>query len=328
MQRPDPCPDDAFLLERARARKDLSAGIEDQIKALHVLDPRKRLAEFAFFGLLYGIGATSTSAFQGMLPIQLGGILLMGLALNSLPIFIHEGLHRLLSRDPRANHLLSFLVGLPILVSATAYSTTHSNHHHRLGRKPDYGTYRQHTAKPGFVWIAYFLQLLAGSLLYIALIPLLAFRASAPGSRAFIVVEYLVIALVWTLVFAFVPSTVILVYWFLPLLVLNVLTNIRGLASHALGDPEDLYISSRTVKSSGWASFLFLHENYHLEHHLFPGTPSYHLPRLHSLLWPRLPRALWSESYLHFLRDFLEAALARDLEPMGVVVPGRSTPPR
>lgn len=331
MERPDTTtdaasPDAASLKGRARAREDLVRGIEGRIGALQALDPGKRLAELAFFGLLYGAGAAAVYGFQDVLPARIVGVLLMGLALNALPIFIHEGLHGLLARRPPLNHFLSFLVGLPILVSAAAYRTTHTDHHRQLGRKPDYGTYRQHATRTPLVWTAYLLQLVAGSLIYIASIPFLAFRAATPWVRVLIVAEYLVIALASALFLAIVPPRVVVLYWLFPLLVLNVLTNVRGLAAHALGDPEDLYVSSRTVTSPTWVSFLFLHENYHLEHHLFPGTPGYHLPEMHALLWPRLPRALASESYLHFLVGFFKAALRRDLGPMGVVTRGHRAP--
>ena len=96
---------------------------------------------------------------------------------------------------------------------------------------------------------------------------------------------------------------------------LNLLSNIRGLASHALGDVEDIYLSSRTISSSKLTALLFLHENFHLEHHLFPRVPSYHLAELHRLIWPRLPRALAVSSYPAFLRLFFRAALKRNLQP-------------
>ncbi len=68
-------------------------------------------------------------------------------------------------------------------------------------------------------------------------------------------------------------------------------------------------------------SFLFLHENYHLEHHIFPGVPSYNLAEMHALIWNRLPEAIYSQSYSQFLLGLLKAAFRNDLKPMGVVRP-------
>ena len=134
-----------------------------------------------------------------------------------------------------------------------------------------------------------------------------------------IVTEMLLIAgFVTWLVQAFSPH-VLLTYWIGPSVVMMALTNIRGLASHALGDPEDIYLSSRTVRSNPLVRFLFLHENHHLEHHLFPQVPSYHLSRAHRLVWGRLPRALYSPSYAGFLLGFFRSLGKLSLAPLGEV---------
>lgn len=321
MEKPHISKDNRVLIERTHANKEISKGIEAQVNQLLVLNAGKRAREFLFFGCLYSVGALFVSFSNGILPLILIGILFMGVALNSLAIFIHEGLHGLLANRWRLNHLLSFLVGLPTMVSATAYYTTHLNHHYELGRKLDYGTYKQHTRKPFFVWMAYFLQLTLGSFIYISFIPFLGFKSASNKSRIFIIIEYFVIITVFTLFFVYTPINVILLYWFYPMLIMNVLTNIRGLASHALGDQENIYLSSRTVESSKLVSILFLNENYHLEHHIFPRTPSYNLPAMHKLIWHRLPQAIYAKSYFHFLFGLLKAGLKKDLNPMGVVHP-------
>lgn len=326
MEKPHISKDNRILIERTQANKDISEGIEDEVRLLHVLNTSKRVKEFLFFGCLYATGVLFVFLSHSLLFFTLIGILFMGVALNSLAIFIHEGLHGLLSNRWRVNHLFSFLVGLPIMISATAYYTTHVNHHYELGRKLDYGTYKQHTKNPIFVWLAYFLQLTLGSIIYIVFIPFLGFKSASTKSRIVIIAEYCVIILVFTLFFIYVPTNTIVLYWFYPLLIMNILTNIRGIASHALGDQENIYLSSRTVKGSKLISLLFMNENYHLEHHIFPRTPSYNLPAMHKLIWNRLPQAIYSESYLHFLYSLIKAGFKKDLSPMGVVYPKNETP--
>ena len=321
MERPCISKDNLILIERTQANRDISEGIEEEVSQLFALNTGKRMKEFLCFGCLYLGGAITMYALSNVLIFTIVGIILMGIALNSLAIFIHEGLHGLLAKNRKVNHLLSFLVGLPTMVSATAYYTTHLNHHYELGRKLDYGTYKQHTKNPAFVWLAYFFQFTLGSFLYISLIPFLGFKSASKKSRVFIIIEYCVIIFFFALFFLYVPMNIVLLYWGYPMLVMNVLTNIRGLASHALGDQENIYLSSRTVKGSRLISLLFMNENYHLEHHIFPRTPSYHLPAMHKLIWDRLPQAIYSKSYLHFLYDMLKAYIKRDLSPMGVVSP-------
>jgi fatty acid desaturase len=243
----------------------------------------------------------------------------MGVAMNTLGILIHEGLHGLLARSSRANHFWSFLCGLPLLVSASAYRKTHTDHHFEFGRRMDYGTYRQHLGRPVLVWCAYLMQLFFGSVLYILLIPILGMRGATTKVRVMIVIEMaLIAALVAGLVQTFSAES-LLTYWLGPSLVMMALTNLRGLASHALGDPDDIYLSSRTVRSNPFVRFLFMHENHHLEHHLFPQVPSYHLERVHRLVWSRLPRALYSRTYGGFLLGFFRSLGRLSLAPLGEV---------
>ncbi|MGB0414883.1 MAG: fatty acid desaturase family protein [Coraliomargarita sp.] len=245
----------------------------------------------------------------------------MGIAINSLGILIHEGLHGLLAKDSTINHGLSFLCGLPLLISSTAYQVTHNDHHFELGRKLDYGTYKQHMDKKWMVWSAYLAQLSFGSILYILLIPLLAFKSVNLKARCTILLEYCLIAVFLFLLHKYLTYEELMTYWILPACGMILLTNIRGLASHALGDYDDIYLSSRTIGCNKLTSVLFLHENYHLEHHLFPQVPSYNLKHTHNLIWRRLPRALYAKSYLHFLFGFFNALVSRDLQPMGIVRP-------
>ena len=325
MEKPSIPDDNRVAVELKKADEQISQGIETQVNELFILNPIKRSYEFLFFGIVYLIGAIAVSQFEGNWVLTLFGIIFMGIALNSLVIFMHEGLHGLLANNHRLNHLMTFLVGLPLMVSATAFYTTHVNHHYEIGRKSDYATYRQHTRKSVFVWIAYFLQLAIGSFLYITLIPFLGFKDASKKSRVKIVAEYILIMSAFTVFFTQVSTANILLYWLYPAFVLNILSNVRGLASHSLGDVENLYLSSRTVKGSKFITTIFMNENHHLEHHIFPRTPSYNLRAMHALIWDRLPQAMYSESYPRFLFGMIKAAIRQDLSPMGVVNPMKNT---
>ncbi len=321
MRTPRTTSENEVLAAQRRACKEVTGGLEDEIDALHELSARKRACELAFFSLLYSIGAVFVFYSEITPVFTLTGIAFMGVALNSLAILLHDGLHGLLVINPRLNHLFSFLVGLPVMLSATAYHATHVNHHYELGRKLDYGTYSQHLKNPSLIWIAYFVQLFLGTIVYIVFIPYLAFRVASRRARVFIILEYAAIMVSYFFLFRMVPLNTLMMYWFYPIVLSIVLTNIRGVASHALGDTENIYLSSRTVTSSKWVSFLFLHENYHLEHHLFPSVPSYNLSKMHELVWSRLPEAIYSRSYAQFLLGLFKAAFRNDLSPMGIVRP-------
>ena len=324
MQAPKLSDDNSVLASQRRASEQITQGIETEIDELHLLTTSRRWLEVSLFVFIYVVGALLVHILHESASLLcLAGITCMGIALNSLGILIHDGLHGLLARNPSVNHLCSFLCGLPLGISATAYQVTHNNHHYELGRRLDYGTYRQHFRTPTLIWTAYFLQLFFGTILYVALIPFLAFAVASRKSRVFIVIEYASIAGIFFLVYQYASLESILLYWAYPLVVMSLLTNVRGLGSHALGDVENIYLSSRTIKGSWLIDILFLHENYHLEHHLFPRVPSYNLPKVHKLIWNRLPEALYAKSYLQFLLGFFQAAMRNDLKPLGAITPAK-----
>ncbi len=321
MQKPKISKGNEVLDEQKFAVKNITQGIEGEIKKLHILSTKRRLLELLFFVVIYCLGAYSVIVFDNRLLMISVGVFLMGVSMSSLGLFIHEGLHGLLSNNDKINHFLSFLTGLPLMVSATAYQATHNNHHYELGRVLDLGTYDQHTGKRIFVWLAYFMQLILGSIIYILVIPFWAFKISSSKERFLIVLEYFFIFTALVLFLKYVPQNIVLLFWLYPVLVSDIFTNIRGLATHALCNTKDVYLSSRNIGGSALVAYFFLNENFHFEHHLFPRVPSYNLLSLHSLTWSHRPRAIYSKSYINFLINFFKAFIKNDLSPMGVVVP-------
>ncbi len=58
----------------------------------------------------------------------------------------------------------------------------------------------------------------------------------------------------------------------------------------------DHRLNTRTVLMNPFSRFLYLNMNYHIEHHMFPMVPYYHLPRLHRAVRHDLPppnRSIW-----------------------------------
>ena len=79
-----------------------------------------------------------------------------------------------------------------------------------------------------------------------------------------------------------------LVLWILPAVtVLQALLRFRAICEHgAVSDPDSPLSAARTNFAAGWLRWwLFPHHvNYHLEHHLYPAIPHYHLPDCHAAL--------------------------------------------
>jgi len=68
----------------------------------------------------------------------------------------------------------------------------------------------------------------------------------------------------------------------LPYLMLYVFTALRAYIEHA-GMGVGLFRDTRSYTSPIYTA-LFFGNNYHLEHHVYPAVPSYHLPALHRYL--------------------------------------------
>jgi fatty acid desaturase len=120
-----------------------------------------------------------------------------------------------------------------------------------------------------------------------------ALRAAARQDRWLVVAFHLAAPL---LAFALGGVQGLLMYavlWLLPLLtVLQPILRLRAICEHgAVSDLSSPLTAARCNRTSGtlanWLGRALLfphHVNFHLEHHLYPAVPHYHLPRLHRLL--------------------------------------------
>ncbi len=314
-----------------RARENLSAALGPELAPLRRLRAPRRLGEIAFFAVLWGAGIAlglRGLTFDGPWAwvLRLGGIAFSAVALNAFYLLSHEGHHHLLFRRSGANHLANVLLCVPLLHAPTAYRVLHDRHHWHLGGPGDPDEYRNYTLDRRLLWAMHWMRLTLGTLVYMPLIPVVAWRRAEPADRRRIAAEYAGIACVWCLVFAFIPLRVLAQTWLLPGVAVGYFSAIRALAQHALTGDEPL-LASRSVRSGRLVSFLLLNENLHLEHHLFPEVPSYNLPRLRALLRPHLPRAVEGSSYTRFLAGFVARSLRGDDSVMGLTRPDAMAAP-
>jgi fatty acid desaturase len=304
-------------------RRALSAGIEPEITTLRELRARRRGGEILFFATLWAIGIAI-----GLLGLNLPGLLGWMLrlasiagsaaALNAFYLLSHEGHHHLLFRGRRLNHAANIALCLPLLHSPSAYRVLHQLHHRFLGGPGDPDEYRNYTDDPRLRWMLQWIRLTMGTLVYMPLIPVVAWRRAERVDRIAMALEYSGMAAVWLIVFAGVPLRILLQVWLIPGVLVGYISAVRALAQHALTDGDDPLLASRSVQSNPIVSFLLLNENYHLEHHLFPEIPSYNLPRLRVLLRSRLPHTVEAASYSRFLAGFVGRSFRGDESVMGL----------
>ncbi|HEV3258310.1 MAG TPA: fatty acid desaturase [Gemmataceae bacterium] len=311
-----------------QARAALSAGLEDQLALLRCFDVRKRNVELASFLLLWVCGAGLTlfgyyDLAPGVLHYALWGIgtFLSAVALNAFVLLLHEGMHHVLFAHRLWNRWVSVALGSTVLMSYSAYRVMHLRHHTFLGDPRDPDDYHNYSGSRVRVWVMHFMRLLGGAFLYLLLIPLLALRHGSGSERRQIAVEYCVLALLYGGIVLTVPGPLLLLGWFIPVVLVAYMTNLRGFTQHGLTDATDAYLASRSVQAHPVVAHCLLNENFHLEHHLFPEVPSYNLARLHELIWGRLPRAVTARSYSGFLLRFLRQTWTMDETPIGLTTP-------
>ena len=328
--RPDraEAPDSEPVAETLRIRTWLAREASDGFAAVRRHDARKRATDLAVFIALAGVGFLVSIHARSVAsaPMLMVGILVTAVSLNTFPLLMHEGMHGMLFAKRHWNWMGSVLLGSTFLMSFSAYRELHLRHHRYLGdpRYPD--DYHNYSRSRLVVWCLHFVRLTFGPVLYICLIPLLALKHGSLEQRKLIWIEYTLLASIYSVLFRLFSARDLLVIWFVPLLLMGALTAIRGFTQHGITEASDPYLASRTMLPRPLVAFFLLNENYHLEHHLFPEVPSYHLPALHALIWPKLPRAVSGTSYLAFLAAFLRATPRMDETPIGRVNPGERTP--
>jgi len=70
--------------------------------------------------------------------------------------------------------------------------------------------------------------------------------------------------------------------------------------------------NTRTINSNPIFRFLFWNNNYHAEHHAYPGVPFFHLHRLHDLISGRIRHTM--PSYIQFHVQLIRCLRAEDWE--------------
>ena len=298
----------------AQARKALSA---QELLPFTQLDDVRSLLAMAQTGLLLVVAGALIVGLWGS-PWMLAGVVLMGIAQHSLFILSHEAAHYRLLSHRGANDVLGRLIGMSSGVSMCTYRVTHRLHHNNL-----YGSEDPDTAIHGGYprGRAYLLRKLAQDIVgwnawktyaYFFGAPAInedtqrairplddtspQLRKAARQDRYWVVGAHIAMPLVIYAVAGWQGLVVYLVVWILPLMTaLQPILRLRAVCEHgAVSDLSSPLTAARSNRTLGnWpnrvlGAVLFPHHvNYHLEHHLYPAVPHYHLPALHLALQTR-----------------------------------------
>lgn len=294
----------------AEARKLLTPA---ELAPLTQLSTWRSLAAIAqTFALIAGAVAFAWASWPSAWIVL--SIVVIGIAQHGLFILAHESAHYRLFANRTANDLVGRFVGMVGGVSMCTYRVTHRLHHNNLYTEEDpdtaiHGGYprgrrylldkllRDVTGLNAWKTYAYFFGAPAiNADTNRAIRPLddtsPELRAAARRDRWWVVAFHVAAPV---LAGALGGGEVLLLYlllWLLPLVtVLQPILRLRAILEHgAVDDLSSPLTAARTNRTWGGplnrlGRLLFPHHvNYHLEHHLYPAVPHYHLPRLHRLL--------------------------------------------
>jgi fatty acid desaturase len=275
--------------------------------------PRSLLSIAHTFGLIAAALALGIATWPSAW--MLLSIVVIGIAQHGLFILAHEAAHYRLFANRAANDGMGRFIGMVGGVSMCTYRVTHRLHHNNLYTEEDPDT-AIHGGYPRGK--SYLLRKLARDLAGLNAWKTFAYffgapainaatnreirplddtsedlRAAARRDRLWVAGFHLAAPLAALAAGGVQGLVIYLVLWVVPLVtVLQPILRLRAICEHGaardLSSPLTAARTNRTTGSVGnWFARLVLfphHVNYHVEHHLYPAVPHYHLPKLHRLL--------------------------------------------
>lgn len=291
---------------------------------LHRVDYWRHAQRIAIFVILYLGAACSAVIVAGFShwTLAIPCYLLAAASLHGISLFAHEAVHGTLAPNHMGNRIFGALCAIPVLQNCSAYRVLHLRHHRHLGEGGDPDHYANYTPWGWLIFVMNWARLLIGYPIYIAAIPLLGFRQGNGRDRLGIGLELMATLVGGIVAVACVPADWLWHGWFVPMLFINTMVNIRGMSQHTLLEhANDEVLGTRTILTTPLVRFFMCNENFHLEHHLYPAVPWYQLPHVHQALEPELRRrgAPYISSYTAFVWEFLQFTMQPG--------PGASQPP-
>ena len=229
-------------------------------------------------------------------------ILIIGARMHALAILMHDASHYRFLKNRKWNDLITdFTTMYPLFLTIEKYRTNHLRHHKHLNTEhdPDWVSklpkkeFQFPKTKKEFILgvLSYFLliQGVKDAIWFVTRFNVLGNKPEKTPTKKSSPLPQLVFygGLILTLTY-FSWWKWFLLFWIVPYFSTFLMFQyIRSVAEH-FGDLEydHLLRSTRTVQTNLLEQFFIAPHNvgYHIEHHLYPGVPYYHLPKLHQLL--------------------------------------------
>lgn len=257
----------------------------DILRAAQCKTPSKVLIKLALLLSIWVVlGLTIIATDSYILKIILWGVL--GYFITGVIQIVHECWHNNVFNSPRLNRLTGQILSLLFF---TLYEPPRHGHllHHRFNRTdrdPDaYNAGIKSWDLSLLYYGVFFLGVPLGIIHFNILYPLQFYqRKQLPKhflQLALLVSCYII---VWTLLIKANLLQQAVQIWLIPLLFASPWNGLKSVADHFNNAWEgNPFQTATTVRSNALTTYFWNGLNYHLEHHLFPTIPGYHLAKLH-----------------------------------------------
>lgn len=246
-------------------------------------------------------------------------VIIIGCRFHALFIIMHDGAHFKISKNKKVNEIITHvLIAFPLFANLNDWRRAHFAHHRNPNSDED-PDWVAKLASPDYTLpkkLKEFLKILIEHMFGLKMIVTLfsphmtikekikyfslSFKSPTqaappidgkeiqnytPKQQAIIALGYIAViaVLIYLKVFGY-----FILFWVLPMVLwTHFATKIRSYSEHFGLPNENIYDKTRTMYAS-WFDKMFLGYSWnvglHLDHHLFPGVPSYRLNKLHKIL--------------------------------------------
>ncbi|RMG23947.1 MAG: hypothetical protein D6730_13460 [Bacteroidetes bacterium] len=274
-----------------------------ELKKLYKTRPYKHALAILFNWLIIA-GCIFASVRLAHPLVYVLAVIIIGARMHALAILMHDATHYRFLKNKQWNDRITNLLSMyPLFFSIEQYRKNHLSHHQHLNTEEDPDWFSKlgkkeftfpKTKKEFLLTLFSYLTLFQGIKDAIWFVRRFKPKATASkkkkktadsDNRLLMFGFYGLLVLSLSLLGAWKYYAL---YWLVPYFsTFFMFQYIRSVAEH-FGDMayDHLLTSTRSVRANALERFLFAPHcvNYHLEHHLYPGVPFYHLPRLHKLL--------------------------------------------
>lgn len=293
---------------------------KEKIKAWHKVSTlRGVLSIFLEWTLILGTAVLCENYFSW--PLYIVSVFFIGARLLALGLLMHESVHGLISKNTTVNDVLAeVFCAWPLFISMRSYRIKHLAHHRYLNTDEDPDYIAKHDENWKFPMSAKkFFSIILVQFSGLGVFETLKVmsgkqvkRKKEPTPIAYTIARISFYIVVFGIFLYFNQGMWLLLYWIIPFATWTQVANrLRRIAEHSSIEGMDHSMQTRTTKHNWFIRLFFAPKNIslHNEHHLYPGVPYYHLPKLHNEMMSHsdIRNSLYvSQSYSDVYRDCIK----------------------